>query len=279
MLRAGGELALTVGASDRAQARTADGDLVERLQAGEREAFEELVRDYQAGVYGLLYHLLGEGEDARDAAQETFLKVYRHIGRFRGECELRTWIYRIAVNQAANYLRWWRRRRRDRTISLDAGEEDSTGCPLRESLADPHATPEQQVIEDEQRRSVQQALHRLKPAFRAVLVLRDIEGCSYEEIAQMLGISLGTVKSRIARGREMLRQQVLGMQRHWGDSTPVRRDRRHSPVRGLRMNDQLRFGKTSVAGGSDGDGAKNQVSNAQSAFGQAEPELVSHPRL
>lgn len=213
------EWALTVGATDGV--RATDKDLVERLQAGEREAFEELVQEYQADVYGLLYHLLGDGEDARDATQETFLKIYCHIGRFRGECELRTWIYRIAVNEAANHLRWWRRRRRDCTISLDGGEED--GHPLRESLADHRATPEQRVLEQEQRHRVQQALYQIKPKFRMALILRDIEGCSYEEIADMLGISLGTVKSRIARGREMLRQQVLRMQHRPSASTqPIR---------------------------------------------------------
>lgn len=223
MLRAGvaREWALTVGATNRV--RATDKDLVERLQAGEREAFEELVHDYQADVYGLLYHLLGDREEARDATQETFLKIYCHIGRFRGECELRTWIYRIAVNEAANHLRWWRRRRRDRTVSLDGDEEDGTGHPLRESLADRRATPEQQLIENEQRYCVQQALYQIKPEFRMALVLRDIEGCSYEEIADMLGISLGTVKSRIARGREMLRQQVLRMQhRPSTSSQPIR---------------------------------------------------------
>ncbi len=209
------EWAVPVAVADGPAGAATEGDLVERLQAGEREAFEELVRGYQTSVYGLLFHLLGDGEDARDATQETFLKVYRHIRRFRRECELRTWIYRIALNQAANYLRWWRRRRRDHTVSLDTEGEDGRRHSLDELLTDHQATPEEQVIENERRRSVQDALRHLKPQFRVALVLRDIEGCSYDEIAQMLGISPGTVKSRIARGREMLRRQVLG--RHQPD--------------------------------------------------------------
>ncbi len=183
-----------------------DDSFLERLRAGEREAFEQLIARFQAEVYGLLYRLLGDREEARDATQETFLKVYRHIGRFRGECELKTWIYRIALNQAANSQRWWRRNG-DRLVSMEALRE-GTELPLGETLADPRADPEQQAIAREEERLLTEALQRIKPVFRTALLLRDMEGLSYEEIAAMLCVSVGTVKSRIARGREALRQEL-----------------------------------------------------------------------
>ncbi len=179
---------------------------LERLRAGEREAFEQLLARFQAEVYGLLYRLLGDREEARDATQETFLKAYRHIGRFRGECELKTWLYRIALNQAANSQRWWRRNG-DRLVSIESlreGRELSFG----ETLADPRADPEQQAIAREEERLLTEALRRIKPVFRTALLLRDMEELSYEEIAAMLRVSIGTVKSRIARGREALRQEL-----------------------------------------------------------------------
>jgi len=184
---------------------------LERLRAGEREAFEQLIAQFQAEIYGLLYRLLGDREEARDATQETFLKVYRHIGRFRGECELKTWIYRIALNQAANCQRWWRRNG-DRLVSMDSLRE-GTERTLGETLADPRADPEQRAIAREEERLLAEALRRIKPVFRTALLLRDMEGLGYEEIAAMLGVSVGTVKSRIARGRESLRQEMQRLRR------------------------------------------------------------------
>jgi len=192
-----------------ADARRLDGlgeSFLERLRAGEREAFEHLVVRFQADVYGFLYRLLGDREEARDATQETFLKVYRHIGRFRGECELKTWIYRIALNQAANRHRWWRRNG-DRLVSMESVREEA-GATLGQTLVDPRADPEQQAIARQEERLLAEALGRIKPVFRTALLLRDVEGLSYEEIAAMLRVSIGTVKSRIARGRESLRQEV-----------------------------------------------------------------------
>jgi RNA polymerase sigma-70 factor (ECF subfamily) len=214
MARAGAirECSLTVGVADECQWLEADGELLDHLRAGEREAFEWLVRKYQTSVYGLLVRVIGSREDARDATQETFLKVYCNIKRFRGDCELKTWIYRIALNQAANYQRWWRRRGGDRTVSIDYHENDEEP-PLSDTLADEHADPERVAIVSEERRRLLQALESLKPDFRAALVLRDVEGLAYEEIAQALEISLGTVKSRIARAREMVRQAMMELSR------------------------------------------------------------------
>lgn len=180
--------------------------LIERLRARELEAFEDLLRHFERPVYSLCFRLLGDAEEARDAAQETFLKVYRGLSGFRGEAGLKTWIYRIAINQAMNQQRWWRRRHRDETVSLDLARGDSE--TIGNMLPASSASPEQLAIATERERSILRALAEIKPEYRVTLVLREIEELSYEEIAKTLGISIGTVKSRIARGREELRRRV-----------------------------------------------------------------------
>jgi RNA polymerase sigma-70 factor, ECF subfamily len=181
--------------------------LISRLRARELAAFEELVAQFERPVYALCFRLLGDAEEARDAAQETFLKVYRGLGGFRGEAGLKTWIYRIAINQAMNQQRWWRRRHREETISLDItrGPSDMTIDSL---LPGRGASPEAQAISSERERSIMRALGEIKQEYRIALILREIEELSYEEIAEAIGISIGTVKSRIARGREELRRRV-----------------------------------------------------------------------
>ncbi len=191
----------------RAIERLPEADLISRLRARELDAIEELVAHFERPVYALCFRLLGDAEEARDAAQETFLKVYRGLGGFRGEAGLKTWIYRIAVNQAMNQQRWWRRRHRDETISLDItrGQSDTT---IGNSLPGRGRSPEAQAISSERERQVMSALDEIKQEYRVALILREIEELSYEEIADTLGISIGTVKSRIARGREELRRRV-----------------------------------------------------------------------
>jgi RNA polymerase sigma-70 factor (ECF subfamily) len=180
--------------------------LIARLKAGEMSAFEELVTEYQPLIYALGLHILGNAEDARDATQETFLKIYRHFAHFRGEASLKTWICRIAINQARSTERWWRRRHRDQTRSLDEPAEQPGAVSLR--LVSRAPTPESRVLAHERRDQLQAALAGVKKDFRIAVVLRDIEGLSYEEIADMLEISVGTVKSRIARGRDLLRASL-----------------------------------------------------------------------
>jgi RNA polymerase sigma-70 factor (ECF subfamily) len=181
--------------------------LIARLRANDLEAFEEMVNHFERSVYSLCFRLLGDSEDARDAAQETFLKVYRGLSTFRGESGLKTWIYRIAINQAMNQQRWWRRRHRDETVSLDLsrGETETT---LASTLPGKLASPEQIAIASERERRITNALAELKQEYRVALVLREIEELSYEEIAETLMISIGTVKSRIARGREEMRRRI-----------------------------------------------------------------------
>ena len=191
----------------RSLEQTSEMGLLARLRARDLTAFEELVAHFERPVYSLCFRLLGDAEEARDAAQETFLKVYRGLSGFRAESGLKTWIYRIAINQAMNQQRWWRRRHRDETVSLDLsrGENDTT---LGSLLPGKSVSPEAQAIASERERRIMRALKEVKQEYRVALILREIEELSYEEIAETIGVSIGTVKSRIARGREELRRRV-----------------------------------------------------------------------
>lgn len=182
---------------------------IERLKQGDAGAFEVLIAERSGEVYGLLYRLTENSEEARDLTQETFLRAFQSIGQFRGESDLRTWIYRIAINQARNRWRWWRRRRRDATVSLDS--ENAHNQPLIESLPSERGkSPEQETLAHERERALRKALRSLSLSYRETVILRDIEGFTYEEIAETLGINVGTVKSRLARGRHELRQRLEG---------------------------------------------------------------------
>ena len=182
---------------------------IERLKEGDAAAFEVLIAERSGEVYGLLYRLTENSEEARDLTQETFLRAFQSIGQFRGESDLRTWIYRIAINQARNKWRWWRRRRRDATVSLDS--ENAYNQPLIESLpSERDKSPEQETLAHERERALRKALRSLSLSYRETVILRDIEGFTYEEIAETLGINVGTVKSRLARGRQELRQRLEG---------------------------------------------------------------------
>jgi RNA polymerase sigma-70 factor (ECF subfamily) len=181
--------------------------LIERLHAGEMEAFAELVAEFQPLVYSLTLRIVRDAEEARDVTQETFLRIYRHFDRFRGEASLKTWVCRIAVNQALNSARWWKRRRRAETCSLDEPltQAEDDRMSLGATLASSAESPEETTLAHERQQQLERALGAVKKDFRIAVALRDIEGMSYEEIASILEISVGTVKSRIARGREMLR--------------------------------------------------------------------------
>ena len=187
----------------------AEAKFIERLKEGEAAAFEELVTERSGEIYGLLFRLTENSEEARDLTQETFLRAFQSIGGFRGEADLRTWIYRIAINQARNRWRWWRRRRRDSTVSLDATQGQSEKS-LIETLAESSENPEQQTLAHERELALRSALQKVGLAYRETVILRDIEGFTYEEIATTLGINVGTVKSRLARGRQELRRKLEG---------------------------------------------------------------------
>ena len=192
------------------ESRTASEEqFIERLKQGEAAAFSILVAERSPEIYGLLFRLTENSEEARDLTQETFLRAFQSIGSFRGEADLRTWIYRIAINQARNRWRWWRRRKREATVSLDS-TEDRDKQPLSASLAENSRTPEQETLAHERQKVLRDALRTLGRAYREAVILRDIEGFTYEEIATTLRISVGTVKSRLARGRQELRRRLEG---------------------------------------------------------------------
>jgi len=170
-----------------------DALLVERLRQGEADAFEELLRNYQDPVYSLVYRLLNQQVDAPDVVQESTLK---------------TWIYRIAVNEAYNHRRWFSRHKKNE-VGLAAEEEHSRG--LADILPDRCRSPFELTADHETRAMIEVALTRINPVFRSAVVLREIEDLSYDEIADVLQISLGTVKSRILRGREALRAELEAM--------------------------------------------------------------------
>ena len=189
---------------------TAEDQFLERLKRGEAAAFEQLVAERTSDIYGLLFRLTSDTEEARDLTQETFLRAYQAIGKFRGDADLKTWLYRIAINQARNRWRWWRRRKRDATVSLDApiGETERTvATHLEDTRA---ADPEQEALARERERQLRDALQNLRSSYREAVILRDVEGFTYEEIAEALQINIGTVKSRLARGRLELRRKLEG---------------------------------------------------------------------
>jgi RNA polymerase sigma-70 factor (ECF subfamily) len=188
----------------------ADVEFIERLRRGEPEAFERLVNERSGEIFGLLYRMTEDSEEARDLTQETFLRAFQSISGFRGDADLKTWIYRIAINQARNRWRWWRRRRRDTTVSIDSATSNGGQALIGTLKADNSSNPEQHTLAHERERALRTALGGLRRIYREVVILRDIEGFAYEEIAALLEINLGTVKSRLARGRQELRRKLEG---------------------------------------------------------------------
>jgi RNA polymerase sigma-70 factor (ECF subfamily) len=184
-----------------------DSALVQGLRDGAEDAYEQLLARFQQPVYNLALRLLSDPSDASDVVQEVFLKIFRNVGSFRGQSSLKTWVYRITVNEAYNARRWFVRHRRGEVGLED--EHDDSRSPA-EVIADHGRSPYDQVLDMEKQSLIEEALRRINPLFREAVVLRDIADLSYEEIAQVLKISLGTVKSRILRGREALREELEG---------------------------------------------------------------------
>jgi RNA polymerase sigma-70 factor (ECF subfamily) len=177
--------------------------LIQRCAAGDEAACTELVGEHQRMVVQLAMNLLGDRDEALDLSQEVFLRVFRTIHRFRGQSSLRTWIYRIAVNQARNRHRFWRRRHRADQVSLDQhvavhGEFQSGG----------ELTPDRMLAQKQLAERLNHALDHLPFDQRTAIILREIDGLSYEEIAFSQGVAVGTVKSRLARARELLRAEL-----------------------------------------------------------------------
>lgn len=178
--------------------------LIQRCVARDEEACAELVSEHQRMVYQLSLNLLGDHNEALDLSQEVFLRVFRTLPAFRGQSALRTWIYRIVVNQARNRQRWWRRRHRSQQVSLDEHIQAHGDLPERNNGGAPDSVLDRKELADQ----IRTALDDLPFDQRTALVLREIDGLSYEEIGFSLGIAVGTVKSRLARAREALRARL-----------------------------------------------------------------------
>jgi RNA polymerase sigma-70 factor, ECF subfamily len=206
-----GELASAIGA------RAEEAAIVAELKAGSEEAYAWLIGEFQRPVYGLVYRVVSDPADAADTTQEVFLKVFRGMKHFHEESSLKTWIYRIALHEAANRKRWWFRHKAQET-SIEPAESNraSRDEEMQGALTDHHDSPFDNVAHREVQNRVDAELRRVPEPYRMTLILRDLEEMSYEEIAEVLQISLGTVKSRITRGRQALKERLAPYVREVG---------------------------------------------------------------
>ena len=195
--------------------RAEESAIVAELKAGSEEAYAWLIGQYHQPIYSLVYHIINEPADAADTVQEVFLKVFRGMKSFNGQSSLKTWIYRIAVHEASNHRRWWFRHKA-RETSVDVPERHEDGETPRQELVDPRESPFENLMHEEVRARVEQELRHVPEPFRTTLILRDLEEMSYEEIAEITETNLGTVKSRLTRGREALKQRLADYIRQAG---------------------------------------------------------------
>lgn len=205
-----GNLASAIGV------QSGEAALVAELKAGSETAFALLIAQYHQPIYSVIARSLQDPSEAADITQEVFLKVFRGISSFHGDASLKTWIYRIALHEASNRRRWWsRHKQQELTIDSPLSESEDTGetlC-LGDTLADDNRSPYERAAEHETKVRVEAALQKLPENFRTVVVLREMEGFAYDEIAEILNIHIGTVKSRLLRGRAALKNHL---QEPWG---------------------------------------------------------------
>jgi RNA polymerase sigma-70 factor, ECF subfamily len=190
--------------------RTEEAAIVSELKARSEEAFYWLIAHYNQPVYSLVYRILDDPSDAADTTQEVFIKVFRGIKNFNSESSLKTWIYRIAVHEASNRRRWWFRHKFRETSIEPASDSDGehSNIGMKDMLVDEGKSPLQNVYDEELRARVETELKALSEPYRTTVILRDIEDLSYEQIAEVMQTSLGTVKSRLVRGRGALRKRL-----------------------------------------------------------------------
>src|SRR5712672_2001084 len=199
-------------------ARTAESAVIAELKAGSEDAYSWLIGEFYQPIYGLIYRIVNDPSDAADTTQEVFLKVFRGMKQFHGESSLKTWIYRIALHEAANRRRWWFRHKAQETsiepVDADgfAGQDEA----MQNAMTDRRDSPFDSVAHLEVQQRVDAELRKVAEPYRTALILRDLEEMSYEEIAEVLQISLGTVKSRITRGRGALRVKLTQYVREVG---------------------------------------------------------------
>ena len=228
-----GDLASAIGA------RSQEAAIVAELKAGSESAYAWLIGEFQQPVYGLVYRIVNDPADAADTTQDVFLKVFRGMKHFHGESSLKTWIYRIALHEAANRRRWWFRHKARETSVEAEDPEMSTAVDfaIQVALTDRAESPFENAAHHEVQRRVDRELRQVPEPYRTTLILRDLEEMSYEEIAELLEISLGTVKSRLTRGREALRKRLASYVREVGNEL------------GLAAPDERRSLRSQVFGG------------------------------
>jgi len=195
--------------------REQESAIVAELKAGSEEAYAWLIDEFHQPVYSLVYRLVSDPADAPDTTQEVFLKVFRGMKHFNGGSSLKTWIYRIALHEASNRRRWWFRHK-SRETSLEPLEAASPSLSLRDCLADDAESPFDRFAHDEVRTRVEDELRKVPEPYRTAVILRDLEEMSYEEIAEVTQVSLGTVKSRLTRGRQALKERLTAYVRQVG---------------------------------------------------------------
>lgn len=187
-----------------------ESTIIQELKAGSEDAYAWLVGEFHQPVYSVVYRILSDPADAADTTQEVFLKVFRGMRHFHGESSLKTWIYRIAIHEASNRRRWWfRHKSKETSVDPDEGTTlwHSTG-ELNTALIDRQKSPFESAADHELQARVEGELRKVPEPYRTAVVLRDIEDLSYEQIAEITQVSLGTVKSRITRGRDALRKRL-----------------------------------------------------------------------
>jgi RNA polymerase sigma-70 factor (ECF subfamily) len=206
--------------------RTQEAAIIQELKAGSEDAYAWLVGEFHQSVYSIVYRILTDPADAADTTQEVFLKIFRGMKHFHGESSLKTWIYRIAIHEASNRRRWWFRHKAKET-SMEPGEgglEFTAAHDTNPALVDHHKSPFETVADHEVRARVEEELRQVPEPYRTAIVLRDVEELSYEEIAEITQVSLGTVKSRITRGRDALRKRLATYIREIGPEIGVSAD-------------------------------------------------------
>jgi RNA polymerase sigma-70 factor (ECF subfamily) len=188
---------------------TEEATIVAELKAGSEDAYSWLIAQFQQPIYSLVYRIVSDPADAADTTQEVFLKVFRGMKRFNGASSLKTWVYRIAVHEASNRKRWWfRHKSRETSMEAGPGEPGGSGLGIKDLLVDRGDSPLDNLAQQQLRARVENELRQVPEPYRTTVVLRDIEELSYEEIADITDVSLGTVKSRLTRGRDALKKRL-----------------------------------------------------------------------
>ncbi len=194
--------------STKAQEVAFDQELVNRFKGGDQAAFDEMVSRYWDRIYGMVNQLLRNSQDAEEVTQDAFIRAHRGLANFRGDSAFSTWLYQIATNLARNRYWYWWRRKRDKSVSFDAPVSADNATTLADLIPAETETPDDITVTQEFIDRIAQGMEKLSAKHREILTLRNIKNLSYEEIADILSISVGTVKSRIARARESLRSKL-----------------------------------------------------------------------